>query len=133
MKKLIYKNEQYWLCDEKNKKNGQTCVVSNYTASKNKMPHKKFDKNIVVYARAHCPYCISLVKFLKNNNKTTGHYDNLIYIDIDNESPNDLFSINNIFNNLKKDIKDHETVPIVFHNSKFIGGCDDSKIYFPKL
>ena len=133
MKTLIYKNEQFWLCDEKGSKKGKTCVVANYNASSKNMPHKQFKTNIVVYARTQCPYCVSLVKFLKKDNKTTGYYDNLIYIKVDSESPNDLFSKYNLFNILKKDINDHETVPVVFHNSKFIGGSDDSQIYFANL
>ena len=133
MKNLIYKNEKFYLCDEKGSKDGKTCVVSKYIASKTNMPHKQFKKNIVMYARPSCPYCISFVKFLKDNNKSTGHYDKLIYIEVDSESPNDLFSKDNILKNLNKDIKEHSTVPIVFHNTQFIGGSDDSKKYFTNL
>ncbi len=133
MKNLIYKNEKFYLCDEKGSKDGKTCVVSKYIASKSNMPHKQFKKNIVIYARPSCPYCISFLDFLKKNNKTTGYYDTLIYVEVDSESPNELFSKNNILKNLNKEIKDHSTVPIVFHNGKFIGGSDDSKEYFKNL
>ena len=130
MKNLIYKNEKYYLCDEKGSKDGKTCIVSNYIASKTNMPHKYFKKNIVMYARSHCPYCISFIKFLKDNNKTTGYYDKLIYIEVDSESYNNIFSKDNILKNSHKDIIDHSTVPIVFHNGKFIGGAETSKEYF---
>ena len=133
MKNLIYKKEKYYLCDEIGVNNGQTCLVSKYIASENNMPHTEFNKNIVIYARPSCPYCIGFVDFLKKNNKTTGYYDNLIYIEVDSDSPDNIFSKANILKNLKSEINSHSTVPIVFHNGKFIGGSDTSKTYFEKV
>ena len=133
MKNLIYKNEKFYLCDELSKKDGKTCIVSKYIASPTNMPHKQFKKNIVVYARPSCPYCVSLIDFLKKNNKTTGYYDSIIYVEIDSDSPDNIFSKSQIIKNLKKEIKDHSTVPIVFYKNKFIGGSDTSKEYFSKL
>jgi len=133
MKNLLYKNEKFYLCDETGSKDGKTCVVANYNASSKKMPHKQFKTNIVVYARPHCPYCVSLVNFLKKDNNTTGYYDNLIYIEVDSECPNDLFSKETLLKNLKKEIGSHSTVPMVFYKGKFIGGSDDSKTYFKTL
>ena len=133
MKTLIYKNEKFYLCDEKGVKNGQTCVVSKYIPSDINMPHLKFKNKIVIYARPTCPHCIGFVDFLNKNNKKTGYYDKLIYIEVDSESPNNIFSKNTILNNLKSEIKNHSTVPIVFHNSKFIGGADTSKEYFANI
>jgi glutaredoxin len=133
MKNLIYKNEKFYLCDEKDSKNGQTCLVSKYIASDMNMPHKQFKNKIVIYARPTCPYCIGFLDFLKNNNNTTGYYDKLIYVEVDSDSPDSLFSKHNILKNLKTEIHNHSTVPIVFHNGKFIGGSDTSKEYFGNI
>jgi len=135
MKNLLYKNETFYLCDEEGTKGGQTCVVSNYTPTAKNMPHKHkdFKENIIVYARPSCPFCIDFLDFLKKNNKKTHHYDNLIYIEVDSESPKKLFSKKNILQNLNSEIGDHSTVPIVFYKGKFIGGADKSKEYFSKM
>ena len=133
MKNLLYKNEKFYLCDEKDTKDGKTCVVSKYTASKSNMPHHNFKTKMVVYARPTCPYCIDFLSFLKKNNKKTHYYDNLIYIEVDSESPNDLFSKSNLLKNLKTEIGSHTTVPMVFYKGKFIGGNDESKTYFKNL
>jgi glutaredoxin len=132
MKNLIYKNDKFYLCDDKENKNGQTCLVSKYIASNTNMPHKQFKNKIVIYARPTCPYCIDFLDFLKKNNNT-GYYDKLIYVEVDSDSPDSIFSKYNILKNLKEDINNHSTVPIVFHNGKFIGGSDDSKKYFKNL
>ena len=133
MKTLIYKNEKYYLCDEKGTQNGQTCSVSKYVASKTNMPHKRFKNKIVIYARPTCPYCIGLLDFLKQNNNTTGFHDNIIYIEVDSESHNNIFSKTNILKNLQSEIKNHSTVPIVFYKGHFIGGSDTSKEYFTNI
>ena len=136
MKTLIYKDKQFYLCDDIDNKKGQTCVVSEYEPSPTNMPHKYFstntnnnnyDSTIVMYARPTCPHCIGFVEFLKENNKKTKFYDNLIYIEVDSDSPKKLFSKKKILENLNKDIGDHSTVPIVFYKGKFIGGADKSK------
>lgn len=135
MKNLIYKNEKFYLCDEKGSKNGQTCLVSKYIASDINMPHKQFKNKIVIYARPTCPYCIDFLEFLKkyNDNDNNRYYDKLIYVEVDSDSPNSIFSKNSILKNLKTEIKNHSTVPIVFHNGKFIGGSDTSKEYFGNI
>ena len=155
MKTLIYKDKQFYLCDDIENTKGQTCVVSNYEPSPTNMPHKEFNKekgtnivkgkekdkdkgkgkdtdtstnnNIIIYARPSCPYCIDFVDFLKKNNKNTQFYDNLIYVEVDSESPKNIFSKKNILQNLSEEIGDHSTVPIVFYKGKFIGGADKSK------
>jgi glutaredoxin len=133
MKNLIYKNEKFYLCDEQGKKNGQTCIVSKYIASNTNMPHKQFKNKIVIYARPTCPYCVGFLDFLKNNNDNNEYYDKLIYVEVDSDSPDNIFSKNNILKNLKTEINTHSTVPIIFHNGKFIGGCDTSKEYFGNI
>lgn len=149
MKNLIYKDNQFYLCDDLDNKKGQTCIVTNYDASPTNMPHQEFnkdkykekekdkdkyhDKTIVIYARPSCPYCIGFVKFLKQNNKNTNFYDNLIYVEVDSESPKKIFSKSNILKNLKTEIGNHSTVPIVFYKGEFIGGADTSQAFFEKL
>ena len=133
MKNLIYKNGKFYLCDEKGEKNGQTCLVSKYIASNTNMPHTQFKNHIVIYARPSCPYCIGFLDFLKKNNTATKYYDKLIYVEVDSDSPDSIFSKNNILKNLKTEINNHSTVPIVFHNGKFIGGSDTSKEYFGNI
>jgi glutaredoxin len=135
MKTLLYKEKQFYLCDDIENKKGQTCVVSDYEPNSSNMPHKHkdFKENIVMYARPTCPHCIGFVDFLKQNNKKTQFYDNLIYIEVDSESPKKLFSKKNILNHLNKEIGDHSTVPMVFYKGKFIGGADKSKEYFSKI
>jgi glutaredoxin len=135
MKTLIYKDKQFYLCDDVENTKGQTCIVSNYIPTPTSMPHKHkdFKENIVMYARPSCPHCIGFVDFLKENNKKTKFYDNLIYIEVDSDSPKKLFSKKNILNNLSEEIADHSTVPIVFYKGKFIGGADKSKEYFSRI
>jgi len=133
MKNLLYKNEKYYLCDGKDTKDGKTCIVYKYTVTKTSMPHNNFKNKLVIYARSTCPYCIDFLLFLKKTNKKTYYYDNLIYIEVDSESSNDLFSKSNLLKNLKTDIGSHSTFPIVFYKGKFIGGSDESKTYFKKL
>jgi glutaredoxin len=135
MKTLLYKDKQFYLCDDIENKKGQTCVVSDYEPTPSNMPHKHkdFKENIVMYARPTCPHCIGFVNFLKQNNKKNQFYDNLIYIEVDSESPKKLFSKKNILQNLNKEIGDHSTVPMVFYKGKFIGGADTSRQYFSRI
>ena len=107
-------------------------INSNDTTSTD-MPHKQFKNKIVIYARPTCPYCIGLLDFLKQNNNTTGFHDNIIYIEVDSESHNNIFSKTNILKNLQSEIKNHSTVPIVFYKGHFIGGSDTSKEYFTNI
>ena len=139
MKTLIYRDKQFYLCDDVENKNPQSCIVSAYEPSPTNMPHKHFstnDKNnntIVIYARPTCPHCIGFVDFLKQNNKKNQFYDNLIYVEVDSDSPKKLFSKKKILENLNTEIGDHSTVPIVFYKGKFIGGADKSKEYFSSI
>ena len=135
MKTLLYKDKQFYLCDDVENKKGQTCIVSDYEPTPSNMPHKHkdFKENIVMYARPTCPHCIGFVDFLKQNNKKTQFYDNLIYIEVDSESPKKLFSKKNMLNHLNIEIGNHSTVPMVFFKGKFIGGADKSKEYFSRI
>ena len=135
MKILINEDNQYYLCDDIENKKGQSRIVPDYEPSPTTMPHKQFNKpkDIVMYAKPDCPYCIGFVQFLKDNNKTTHFYDHLIYIEVNTRNKNHVFSKENILANLKEEIGTHDTFPIVFYNNEFIGGADDSEKYFSNL
>ena len=162
MKTLIYRDNQFYLCDDVGNKKGKTYIITDYEPSPTNMPHKFFkannynykdtdrdnkdadddadyedvddnDKTIFIYARPKCPHCIGLVKYLKKNNKQTKFYDNLIYVEVDSEGPKNIFSKKNILKNLNKEIGDHTTVPIVFYKGKFLGGFDKTKEYFDSI
>ena len=121
MKYLIYKDSSYYLTDDLNDKKGKTRKLK-YQASPSNMPHQHFRDYIVVYGRSTCPYCIKTIELLKNIKKT-------IFIEID-KPPIELFGKNNLFEILKKDIKNHSTVPVVFDKGIFIGGSSDAEKYF---
>ena len=174
MKTLIYRDNQFYLCDDVENKKGKTCIISDYEPSSTNMPHTFFrtnnynkskrknnsdsnrdrdsngddddthndtndtndtnDNNIIfLYARSSCPHCIGFVKYLKKYNKNTKFYDNLIYVEVDGDSPKNIFSKKNILKHLNKEIGDHTTVPIIFYQGKFIGGADKSKEFFNSI
>ena len=133
MKNLIYKNDLIYLADEDSEINGKTRSVSGYnlsTLTKSNMPHQYFNKKIVVYGRYTCPYCVGIIEFFKT--KPTLN-KKVIFIDMESE-PSSFFSYTNLLKilnaNDKTFKKSHTTVPIVFDKGVFIGGADDSKIYF---
>ena len=134
MKYLIFKNDLFYLSDEENEPNGQTRSVTGYNAktiSKSNMPDQYFNKKIVIYGRTTCPYCIGILDYLK---KKPSLYKKVIFIDIEAE-PSEYFNKSNLINILKANDKtfnkkNHSTVPMVFYKGEFIGGSDDSKIYF---
>ena len=81
MKNLIYKNEKYYLCDEISNTQGKTCMITKYIATKDNMPHMKFNKKrIVIYGRSTCPYCIGILDFLR---KKPELYKKIIFVEID--------------------------------------------------
>jgi glutaredoxin len=69
--------------------------------------------NIKIYTKHGCVYCKKLKKLLKNNNLK---YEN-VTITLKNKSE--------IMKMLKPKIKNHNTVPIIFINHKFIGGYNE--------
>jgi len=132
MKNLIFKNDNFYLVDDLGKNAGKTRKVSGYnidTISKTNMPHQFFNNKIVIYGTHTCPYCLGIVEFLKGKPKL---YKKLIFVAIDTE-PVMFFNRPAIFTLLKSQIKKHRTIPMVFDDGVFIGGCDDSKIYYEKL
>ena len=121
MKRLIYKNNVYYISDDISDSNGKTRILKYKACAKN-MPDKHFSKYIIIYGRNTCPYCIKTVELLKK-------YPKVLFIEIDTE-PNELFGKNNLLEILKSEIKEHTTVPIVFDKGKFIGGASDAETYF---
>lgn len=69
-------------------------------------------KRVEIYTWTHCPFCIEAKKLLKDRNI---QFDE-IRIDGDQETLNELKSETNC-----------STVPQIFVDDEFIGGCDDLK------
>jgi glutaredoxin len=121
MKRLIYKNNIYYISDDTKDSKGKSNILK-YNATINNMPHKHFSNYIVIYGRSTCPYCIKTIELLKK-------YPKLLFIEIDTE-PLTLFGKSNLLEILKSEIGEHYTVPIVFDKNKFIGGASDAEKHF---
>lgn len=134
MQNLIYNNEIFYLSDEIGILNGKTHLIKDYTPgiiSSTNMPHQYFNKNIVIYGRHTCPYCIGTLDNLKKNKEL---FKKVIFVEVDSK-PNDLFNKTSLINSLNEDktfIKGYSTFPMVFNNGKFIGGSSDTEKYFSK-
>ena len=121
MKRLIYRNDTYYISDDETDSKGKTRVLK-YTASSDNMPHKHFANYIVVYGRNTCPYCIKTIELLKK-------YPKSLFVEIDTE-PITLFGKSNLLTILKSESGGHTTVPIVFDKGQFIGGASDAEKHF---
>lgn len=126
----IKNTHNYCLDDDKL---NQTIILKNYQ-NVNKMPNQyfyekyKMDNNNVwvLYGKTSCPFCRSSIRLL---NRITKSNDEFIFIDTDNVKK---YEKSKVLNNLKKIIGNHTTVPIVFHNNKFIGGNSELQSYLEK-
>lgn len=121
MKNLIYKKDTYYITDDVNDSKGKSRILK-YKPTPNEMPHKHFNKYIVIYGRHTCPYCIKTVELLKKNPK-------VLFVEIDVE-PKELFGKHNLLEILKSEISNHSTVPIIFDKGIFVGGSNDAEKYF---
>lgn len=121
MKRLIFKNDTYYLTDDINEPKGKTRILK-YIPSKTNMPHTHFSSYIVVYGRSTCPYCIKTIELLKK-------YPKSLFVEIDTE-PHELFTKPNLLAILNPEINGHSTVPIVFDKGKFIGGASEAEKHF---
>ncbi len=74
-------------------------------------------KDIKIYTKEHCPFCHKVKNYLKS--------EGLEFEDISVDGKPDLY------NEIKKQTN-HNTVPQVFIEGKFIGGCDDFFNYIKK-
>ncbi len=128
MKKFETIKGEFYLVDEMSKPKGKT-HITNYVPSPDNMPNQYFKDNIVIYGRSSCPYCQGVLSYLKEEKPEL--YDITIFIEIDTGVK--LLEKSKLLEVLKKQIKKHNTVPIVFYKGKFIGGSTDAKDYFSKL
>lgn len=119
----------YSYCLDDNRLN-QTLVLKNYQ-NVIKMPNqyfyeKYFNKSNqiwVLYGKTSCPFCKSSIRLLS---KIIKPEDEFIFIDIENTQK---YNKSSVLLNLKKVIGDHNTVPIIFQNNKFIGGNSELQSY----
>ena len=82
-------------------------------------PYPLKTKNLTVYGRKSCPYCIKMKKILDN-------IKNSIYYDIDELIKNKIVkNLKGFQKNMKPFIDDYSMIPIIFINDIFIGGYDD--------
>jgi len=132
MKHFISKNDLFYLSDDIEQSNGSTRSISGYnnsTISNTNMPHTYFNNKIVIYGRYTCPYCIGLLKFLKNDKQNN---KKVVFVEVDTE-PSKYFQKSNLLNILKTEIKGQNTFPIVFHKTEFIGDSSSAEKYFKEL
>lgn len=86
---------------------------------------KPSDSGFTVYSKSGCPSCSSVKKLLKDKNLLFNVVDCDDYIIEDRE--NFLLFVKDL---TQKDIKQF---PIIFHESDFIGGYNETKEYINKL
>lgn len=85
---------------------------------------KKIQNNndtFVVFTLSHCGYCKNTIKLLKNKNLKYKNYEIDKYYDIFIKL---LKNVGKIHPEFKINLL-HETFPVIFYNSKFIGGYDN--------
>ena len=74
----------------------------------------------IIFYKKSCPYCmIALKKLRETNSKYKGY-------DINKIGGTDILL--KVFNEHKNELdfnSSHQTIPIIFYNKKFIGGCDE--------
>ena len=86
--------------------------------------YKKINKNnkyVLVFGKSSCVYCKAAIKYLQENNIPYKYYKIDKYYNI-------FFKILEKLNKKSPDIlydSNHKTIPIIFINSKFIGGYSD--------
>jgi glutaredoxin len=154
MKTLVQEDNKYFLTDSRVDK---TFILKNYSSVK-KMPNEYFyhkykilnnndnnnnnnnnnnsnnSKNTnnvwVLYGRTGCPFCLESIRTLTNLiKKPKNKNDEFIFIDNENTK----YTKNSIVKDLKNDIGNHNTVPIIFCNNKFIGGNSDLHNYLQQI
>lgn len=121
----------------------QTMPLRNFYAVK-KMPNEYFNNKFkkpepikdtayiqknnvwILYGRDSCPFCKNSIRIINNIIKKD---DEFIYIDVEHVSKYDKQSV---LDNLKNIIGDHNTVPIIFCNNKFIGGNSELNKFIKK-
>lgn len=134
MKTLVQEDNKFFLTDSRVDK---TFILRNYSSVK-KMPNDYFNQKYktsnsrnnnnnsnnvwVLYGRTGCPFCLESIRTLTNLiKKTKNKNDEFIFIDIENTK----YTKKSIIKDLKNEIENHNTVPIIFCNNKFIGGNNE--------
>lgn len=75
-----------------------------------------------MYYVSYCPYCREAIDYIKRNRLR------YTLVNVDDYDGKD-----NVFNVLKNNSdmkKSHNTVPAIFYNGKFVGGCAELKRKF---
>lgn len=73
----------------------------------------KSDKKVIIYGAGHCPYCVKAKALLTNLN-----------VEFDWRNCDDSEKCEKERASLAINLK-YETIPMIFVNNKFIGGCSD--------
>ncbi|KAI4839017.1 glutaredoxin 1 [Plasmodium brasilianum] len=80
-----------------------------------KFVQKIIDDNIIaVFSKTECPYCIKAITILKGYNPNSMHVEQI------EKNPN-MADIQAYL----KDLTGKSSVPRIFINKEFVGGCDD--------
>ena len=83
---------------------------------------KPSDGVYTIYTKTDCAYCVKVKGVLEKENVVLVNCDTLI----ENDRDGFLNSMDTLTG------KKHRTFPFVFHNLDFIGGCDDTILYYNK-
>lgn len=80
--------------------------------------------NYTIYTKSGCPNCTKAKKLLETGN------ENLLIVDCDEWLIEDKPAFLDFIR--EKAGKECKTFPMIFHNGKFVGGFDETKIYKEK-
>ena len=105
--------------------NSVTKMPNEYFTNKYRPPKRHI---WVVYGKETCPFCKSTNRLLNRITKT--HVDEFIFIDIEKVCR---YNKTTVLNELGDVLNGHTTVPMVFHNNKFIGGNSELHEYVKTL
>ena len=87
-------------------------------------PEPSIEANtFTIYSINSCPYCINAIELLSN--------DRYIIIKCDDYKKNNRNEFLDFMDKIT--LVKHRTFPMIFHETKFIGGFTDLKIYHKKL
>lgn len=89
------------------------CKITKNDSTDIKIPYPTDSSGWVMYGRKNCVYCVKAIEELKLKEQFT-------YINVEKYG-----GAHNIREKLKSKIGTHNTVPIIFYNSKFIGGYNE--------
>lgn len=106
--------------------NNNNMKNSNYTNNTN---NSSINNVWVLYGRTGCPFCQESIRTLTNLiKKPKNKRDEFIFIDNENTR----YTKKYVIKELKSEIGNHNTVPIIFCNNKFIGGNSELHNFLQK-